>query len=147
MLLSIPMSQSYPAHVTPLGIDPPPRPPSARRHHRAVPQGPGVKVQLREDDLPKVLRQTTAASDQLQEKEVRTHQPAATEEEDKVMVCLGVGWRWRETDVTMARLCESGGREGAVPALNGGHTRGIARASTAWLNEMTLNATDHKHLP
>lgn len=37
-----------------LGIHPPPRPPSPRRHHRALAQGPSVQIQLRQDGLPEM---------------------------------------------------------------------------------------------
>ena len=38
------------------GIDPAPGAPSPWRHHRALAQGARVQVQLRQDDLPEVLR-------------------------------------------------------------------------------------------
>ena len=72
-----------------------------------------------------MLRQATAPSDQLQEEEVRTHEPAAAEEEDKVVVCWemlvwsGVGERrvlqWQDTARTAAVDGES--------ALNDDHTQ------------------------
>ncbi len=36
------------------GINPPPRPPSPRRHHRALAQGAGLQDELRQDDLPEM---------------------------------------------------------------------------------------------
>ena len=44
----------------PEGVDPPPGPAPARRHHRALAPHVGAKVQLRKDDLPQVLRQAAA---------------------------------------------------------------------------------------
>jgi hypothetical protein len=60
--------------------------PTSRRYHRAIAQGSGLKVQLREDDLPKVLRSSPTSCHQLQKEEVRPHKPATTKEEDKVVV-------------------------------------------------------------
>ena len=96
-------------HTRSAGIDSAPGAPSPWWSHRAIAQGPGLQVQLRQDDLPKVLR-TFAASlpfqeeedqknanqiikntgpppspcHQLQKEEVRTYQPAATKEEAQV---------------------------------------------------------------
>jgi hypothetical protein len=78
------------------GIDSALGPPSARRYHRAVAQGLGLQVQLREDDLPKVLCSSASPCHQLPEEEVRPHESAATEEEDKVVVArMDCGMRWR----------------------------------------------------
>lgn len=44
------------------GVDSPPRPPSAWRHHRAVAEGACQQVQLREDDLPQVLCSSVSVS-------------------------------------------------------------------------------------
>ncbi len=75
------------------GVHPPPGPPPPRRHHRALAQGAGLQVQLRQDDLPEVLRASAAAGDQLPEEEVRAHEPAAPEEEAEVngFACDGRG--------------------------------------------------------
>ena len=81
--------------TVPIGIHTSPRPPSPRRPHRAVSQGACQQVQLREDDLPQVLRTPAAASDQLPQEEVRTQQPAKAEEEAQVRCgrgCVGGGW-------------------------------------------------------
>jgi hypothetical protein len=91
-------------------------PPSPWRHHRTISQGPCQQIQLRKDDLPEVLRRchhflilsgatsisimnieyadnnTPGSSPtpchQLQKEEVRPYQPAATEEETKVIYAL-----------------------------------------------------------
>lgn len=67
-----------------LGIDTSPRPQTARRYHRALPQGTGLEIQLRKNDLPKVLRPSATASDQLSQEEVRPLEPVATQEEDQI---------------------------------------------------------------
>jgi len=81
------------------GVNPPPGPPSARWYHRAIAQGTRVQVQLRQDDLPEVLRASAAPGDQLPQEEVRSHQPAPPEEEAEVDETLG-RWmdegRWRK---------------------------------------------------
>lgn len=66
------------------GVNPPLGSPTSRWYHRAIAQGSCLQVQLRKDDLPKVLRPTTTASHQLPKEEMRSHQPASTKEEDKV---------------------------------------------------------------
>ena len=94
-----------------LGVNPPPRPPPSRRYHRAVSEDPGLEVQLRQDDLPQVLRmffspqrvsplllcpgtdKTFSLSlsgsppptrHQLQKEEVWPHQPAPAQEEAEI---------------------------------------------------------------
>jgi hypothetical protein len=88
------------------GIDSPSRPPSSRWYHRALAQGPGLQVQLREDDLPQVLRPPASPCDQLPQEEVWSHQPTAPQEEDQVSVSLNeelgeweAGWRKRGSEV------------------------------------------------
>eukprot|EP00929_Paragymnodinium_shiwhaense_P114986 TRINITY_DN8355_c0_g1_i2.p1 TRINITY_DN8355_c0_g1~~TRINITY_DN8355_c0_g1_i2.p1 ORF type:complete len:113 (+),score=18.81 TRINITY_DN8355_c0_g1_i2:9-347(+) len=49
----------------------------ARWCHRAFPGRAREEVQLRQDDLPKVLRTPACACSQLPQEEVRPHQPAA----------------------------------------------------------------------
>lgn len=44
----------------PIGIHSPPCPSSSWWYHRTVAQGVGEQVQLRQDDLPQVLRTSTA---------------------------------------------------------------------------------------
>ncbi|KFY00266.1 hypothetical protein O988_03423 [Pseudogymnoascus sp. VKM F-3808] len=84
-----------------LGIDSPPCPPSPWWYYRAIAEGPGLQVQLRQDDLPQVLRPPPSPCDQLQEEEVRTHQPAPPKEEAKVIYSRRSGWRLRGTVVQM----------------------------------------------
>lgn len=52
---------------------------------RSVARRFGENVQLRKDGLPEVLRAIAASRQELQEEEVRTHQPAATQEEAQVV--------------------------------------------------------------
>ncbi|KAJ7902623.1 hypothetical protein B0H14DRAFT_3851608, partial [Mycena olivaceomarginata] len=71
----------------PKGVDAPPRAASPWRHHRAVAQGARQQVQLRQADLPQVLRTPASPCDQLPQALVRTLQPAPAEEEAQVVVC------------------------------------------------------------
>ena len=48
-----------------IGINPPPRPPSPRRNYRTIPESPGFEIQLRQDDLPEMLRPIAAAGYEL----------------------------------------------------------------------------------
>merc|ERR1712093_782941 len=68
----------------PEGVDPPPCPPPPRWHHRAVAPHPCVDVQLRQDDLPQVLRAPPAARDQLPQALVRPLVAAPPQEEAQV---------------------------------------------------------------
>ncbi|KAF8863192.1 hypothetical protein BDZ45DRAFT_136726 [Acephala macrosclerotiorum] len=79
-----------------IGIDSPPCSSSPWWYHRAISQSPCLQVQLREDDLPQVLRPSPTPCHQLQKEEVRPHQPTPTKEEAKVngsliwrLGCLG----------------------------------------------------------
>merc|ERR1712036_87566 len=70
----------------PEGVDSSPCPASAWWSYRAFAQGPCLQVQLREDDLPKVLRPSATTSHQLPQAEVRSQQPAPPKEEDQISV-------------------------------------------------------------
>jgi hypothetical protein len=48
-------------------------PPFAWRYYRAIAQSARLEVQLRQDDLPEVLRPLASACHELQEEEVWTH--------------------------------------------------------------------------
>ena len=75
------------------GINTSPRPPSPRRHHRTIPQSACLDLQLRQDDLPEVLRSAATSCYQLQEEEVWAHQSVETEEEVEVeKSCTWPGW-------------------------------------------------------
>merc|ERR1711915_644708 len=65
-------------------VDAPSRPASQRRHHRAFTPHVGAKVQLRENDLPQMLRQTPAKGDELPQEKLRTHQQSPPQEEAEV---------------------------------------------------------------
>merc|ERR1712098_551346 len=68
----------------PEGVHSSPCSPSPWWYHRAIAQGPCFQVQLRQDDLPKVLRPSPSPCYQLQKEEVRSHQPTPTKEEAEV---------------------------------------------------------------
>ncbi|OTB13212.1 hypothetical protein K445DRAFT_337106, partial [Daldinia sp. EC12] len=68
----------------PEGVYPPPGPPSPWWYHRALAQGSRLQVQLRQDDLPQVLRPSSSPCHQLPQAQVRPHQPASTQEEAQV---------------------------------------------------------------
>merc|ERR1712226_47837 len=53
-------------------------------HHRAQLENVGVQVQLRQDDLQKVLRSSSPEGHQLPQEEVWPHQQPATQEEAEV---------------------------------------------------------------
>jgi hypothetical protein len=55
-----------------------------RRHHRAVLDRLGEKIQPRQEGLPQMLRSITPESGQLQKEEVRAHEPVARQEEVEV---------------------------------------------------------------
>merc|ERR1740130_1859355 len=57
---------------------------SPRWCHRAVARSAGEEVQLRQDDLPQVLRSFACACGELPQEEVRPHEPAPPEEEAQV---------------------------------------------------------------
>merc|ERR1711915_291845 len=65
-------------------VDAPSRPASQRRHHRAFTPHVGAKVQLRENDLPQMLRPTPAKGDELPQEKLRTHQQSPPQEEAEV---------------------------------------------------------------
>merc|ERR1719322_1142937 len=68
----------------PEGVHPPLGVEVERRSHRAQLEDPGPEVQLRQDDLPHVLRQAPSQGRQLQEEAVRTQQQPQTQEEAEV---------------------------------------------------------------
>jgi len=55
-----------------------------RRHHRAVLDRLGEKIQPRQEGLPQMLRSITPEGGQLQKEEVRAHEPVARQEEVEV---------------------------------------------------------------
>merc|ERR1712086_493104 len=67
----------------PEGIHTPPRAPSPWRHHRAQHEEARREVQLRQDDLPQVLRPPEPAREELPQEEVRPHHAPSPEEEDQ----------------------------------------------------------------
>ena len=68
----------------PEGVDPPPGAQTPGRRDRAQPEDPGPEVQLRQDDLPHLLRQAPPQGRQLQEEVMRTLQQPQTQEEAEV---------------------------------------------------------------
>lgn len=68
----------------PEGVDAPPGAAPPGRHHRAVSAHPGPEVQLRQNDLPQVLRETPSPRYQLSQEQVRPHQQLAPQEEVEV---------------------------------------------------------------
>merc|ERR1711875_140818 len=54
------------------------------RNHRAFSSHVGPEIQLREDDLPKVLRASSSSRHQLPQTQLRTHQQLAPQEEAQV---------------------------------------------------------------
>ncbi|EAT86934.2 hypothetical protein SNOG_05870 [Parastagonospora nodorum SN15] len=103
----------------PEGVDSALGPPSPWRHHRAFAQGARLQVQLRQDDLPQVLRSSATEGCQLPQEEVRPHQPAPPQEEAQVNASLptasgeSFGVMWRYDYATNA--CD--GHEGMVSSL------------------------------
>ena len=95
--------------VVSTGVDSPPGPPSSWRYHRALAQGARVQVQLRQDDLPQVLRPSPAARDQLPQEEVRPHQPAEAEEEAQVSGTPLAFWLWTRGFDGCAAACVTDG--------------------------------------
>merc|ERR1712168_274556 len=75
----------------PEGVDAPLGAASSRRHHRAVSPHVGSEVQLREDDLPQMLRQAPTKSHELPQAQLRTHQQPPPQEEAQVK-------QWRNRD-------------------------------------------------
>merc|ERR1711915_391709 len=68
----------------PEGVDATLGPSSPRRHHRAFSPHVGAKVQLREDDLPQMLRQASTKGDELSQAQLRTHEQPPSQEEVEV---------------------------------------------------------------
>jgi hypothetical protein len=71
----------------------PARPPSTRWNHRALPQSARIKVQLRQDDLQKMLRPSTRKSNKLQKEEVWPFQLSPTKEEDQCVPVVSTNTR------------------------------------------------------
>merc|ERR1719510_2072245 len=65
-------------------------PSSSRWCDRAFPQDFGSEVQLRQDDLPQVLRPPPPQGHQLQKEEVRSHLKPQAQEEAEVNCTLGL---------------------------------------------------------
>merc|ERR1712072_331374 len=87
----------------PEGVDSSPCPASAWWSYRAFAQGPCLQVQLREDDLPKVLRPSATTSHQLPQAEVRSQQPAPPKEEDQISVSPSSMDMYVEMDISTLR--------------------------------------------
>ena len=76
----------------PKGINPPLGVASPWWYHRTISPYFGPKVQLRQNDLPQMLRQTSPKSYQLPQEEVWSHQQSPPKEEVEVDCC----WRTME---------------------------------------------------
>merc|ERR1711915_377195 len=70
----------------PKGIHAPSRPEAQRWNHRALSQNVGAEIQLREDDLPQVLRSLASSRHQLPQEELRSYQQPPPQEEAQVNV-------------------------------------------------------------
>merc|ERR1711875_103119 len=60
------------------------------RNHRTFSSHVGPEIQLREDDLPKVLRASSSSRHQLPQTQLRTHQQLAPQEEAQVKKGLSI---------------------------------------------------------
>merc|ERR1712136_358055 len=91
----------------PEGVDAPLGAASPRRHHRAVSPHVGSEVQLREDDLPQMLRQAPAQSHELPQAQLWTHRQPPPQEEAQVK-------QWKNQD---PRLIAYGATESLSSSL------------------------------
>merc|ERR1712194_876061 len=73
------------------------------RCDRAHSSGVGAQVQLRSSDLPYVLRSSSGSGHQLQEEEVRSQQPVASQEEAEVDLLQGDKKKQLSTDLLKSK--------------------------------------------
>merc|ERR1711935_708117 len=88
----------------PEGFHPPLGAPPPWWRHRALASCPGAEVQLRQDDLPQVLRPSSPTCDQLSQEEVRPHFLHPPQEEAQV-ICAHCYYHFNVNKLTSHLTC------------------------------------------